>query len=166
MQSDNTAWLLTFLTILGVEDGTAARFAAKVQMPDDLSECWLWIVAIEDETYGVFWDGLRTTSAHRIMYEWVNGPVGSLVVDHAICQHPPCVNPWHGEAVTQSENILRGNLRQYTQTHCKRDHEFTPENTRMSVNTRTGKLMRQCRACQRIRQAGYRASSSGRRKAA
>lgn len=35
-------------------------------------------------------------------------------------------------------------------THCKRGHEFTPENTRPYIS-RIGTLCRQCRECDRIR---------------
>jgi hypothetical protein len=156
----NNAWFIAWLSDYGVDSGVATRFAVKVQIPDDRTGCWIWTAAQTPNGYGVFGFKGRTSSAHRILYEWINGPVGSLVVDHAKCQNPPCVNPEHMEAVTQSVNIRRGRLRQHQQTHCKRDHEFTPENTRLSVNSRTGRLFRQCRECQRVRQAGYRTSSS------
>jgi hypothetical protein len=55
-----------------------------------------------------------------------------------------CCNPEHLEAVTQVENLRR---QQMAITHCRRGHEFTPENTYVPPGT----SKRQCRACMKIR---------------
>lgn len=39
-----------------------------------------------------------------------------------------------------------------TQTHCKRGHAFTPENTYVFHNRKTGWRVRHCRQCTRLRQ--------------
>lgn len=56
---------------------------------------------------------------------------------HHRCEHPPCINPEHLQAVTPAEHGLL-----HRKTHCKRDHEFTPENT-----LDNGQGRRKCRAC-------------------
>lgn len=48
------------------------------------------------------------------------------------------------ELVTHQVNVLRGEAppaKNAVKTHCKNEHEFTPENT---IKQRSG---RQCRAC-------------------
>jgi hypothetical protein len=57
-----------------------------------------------------------------------------------------CCNPEHLEAVIPLNNKLRG--RKANQTHCKRGHEFTPENTRVQIRPSNGREMRICRKCQ------------------
>lgn len=54
-----------------------------------------------------------------------------MVLDH-LCRITLCCNPEHLEPVTQAENIMRGiapSAFNAVKTHCKRGHEFTPENT-------------------------------------
>jgi len=100
--------------------------------------------------YGMFKIRGRTEKAHRVAYYCSHGPIPEgLVLDH-LCRNRGCVNPSHLEPVTNWENVLRGvnfvaGLAR--QTHCKRGHEFTPENT--ATHTVTG--CRVCRACVKTR---------------
>lgn len=101
--------------------------------------------------------------AHRFAYELERGPIAQrMTLDHlchtaeiascrdgASCPHRACVNPAHMEPTSLTDNIRRGG--NGTKTHCKRGHEFTPENTYVG---RTGQ--RWCRACQRIHAAATR----------
>lgn len=69
------------------------------------------------------------------------------------CPHRRCVNPHHIACVPQKANVLRSNgpsARNAEKTHCKRGHEFTPENTHM-VNLKRGQA-RRCRTCHVERQ--------------
>jgi hypothetical protein len=81
------------------------RFWSKVASQGD---CWVWFGALNDDGYGVIWDGTRLVYAHRLMYRWAFGevPVG-LTIDH-LCRVRACVNPIHLEPVTNRENIRRG----------------------------------------------------------
>jgi hypothetical protein len=83
------------------------------------------------------------------MFEQVNGPVPEgMVLDHAACDRPGCVNPSHLAVVTPRENILCGrglcavNARK---THCKWGHAFSEE------NTYSYRGHRYCKACLRER---------------
>lgn len=93
--------------------------------------CWEWCSEKDRNGYGVLRiDGAarRRAMAHRISYEFFTGPIpADKQIDH-LCRNHGCVNPVHLEAVTQRENILRGqsacasHARKMT---CKRGHEFT-----------------------------------------
>lgn len=129
------------------------RFWSKVEKTDD---CWWWMRSTDSHGYGQF--GNR--GAHRVAYEWEFGPVPpGLELDHTChtedescrggrCQHRRCVNPHHMEPVTPTENQYRSRASvsgiNAAKTHCIRDHEFTPENTRIVAGKRI------CQTCKRI----------------
>lgn len=120
--------------------------------------CWLWRATRVWSGYGRFWqpDGSRVY-AHRWAYEQMVGPIPEgLQLDHTChnadlscpggvtCPHRACVNPRHLEPVTALVNIMRGRTiaaAHSAQTHCKRGHEFTPENTYLWRGGRS------CRTC-------------------
>lgn len=126
------------------------RLWAKVDRrgPD---ECWPWTGARKSDGYGHIAVNGHHKLAHRATYELLVGPIpDGLVIDH-LCRVPHCVNPGHMEPVTLGENSRRGvgikhaaEIRR-ARTHCKRGHEFTPENT--YINSRGCRV---CRTCQRM----------------
>lgn len=122
------------------------RFWSKV---DTFGDCWEWTASKYVDGYGQFRHDGRPQRAHRVAYELVIGPIPEgLVIDH-LCRNKGCVNPAHLEAVTPGENTRRGEaaarLRalRAAQTHCKRGHEFTQENT--YIHPKNG--ARDCRTC-------------------
>lgn len=125
----------------------------------DLGRCWIWTGALR-KGHGEFRRARRSlVAAHRFVYELEVGQIPpGLVIDH-LCRVPRCVNPAHLEAVTNVENVLRGNslpARNARKTHCLNGHEFSPENTR--INNRGDRV---CIACAR---AGLRRSYLKRRR--
>lgn len=122
-------------------------------MPEPNSGCWLWIGGDNGVGYGKFWNGKKPIYAHRFSYEMHRGliPAG-LQLDH-LCRVPCCVNPDHLEAVTASENILRGNRNgNQNKTHCPQGHPYDGKNLYRIPDGR-----RDCRECTRRRGREYRA---------
>ena len=111
--------------------------------------CWFWEGALStDKRYGrLHATGVGEQLAHRVSYRVFVGPIPEgMTLDH-LCGQSRCVNPAHLEPVSLRENIMRGSgicAQHARQTHCKRGHEFTPENTYRYADGRRG-----CRTCQR-----------------
>lgn len=113
--------------------------------------CLLWVRGKDRDGYGVFSLYGASRRAHRLAYELMRGPIpDGLVIDH-LCKMPACINPSHMEAVTNGENVRRGegpyavNARK---THCVNGHELTEEN---SYGPPSAPTVRYCRTCRRLR---------------
>jgi hypothetical protein len=76
--------------------------------------CHIWSGSVHKTGYGqIKWKG-KSTVAHRVIYELVNGEIpAGLVIDH-LCSVKLCVNPEHLEAVTSSKNTQRA----WDRNHC------------------------------------------------
>lgn len=84
--------------------GRLLRYTAK---SSDADGCWLWTGCVDTCGYGRFFLEGKSRAAHRISYQLHRGLVpDGLVLDH-LCRIRSCVNPWHMEAVSQRENVLR-----------------------------------------------------------
>lgn len=134
---------------------------------DLASGCWLWQGPRRTAGYGVFswWDRdahrQRACSAHTAMFEMMVGPVpAGLELDH-LCRNRACVNPAHLEPVSHAENMRRGHMPRGTQnangrkTHCPQGHAYDETNTYMWEGRRF------CRACKKVRTAGWREDMAG-----
>jgi HNH endonuclease len=113
------------------------RFWVKTRVEDTGYEtpCLTWIAYKTAAGYGrISWQG-KNCLAHRVAYEVLVAPIPEgLTVDH-LCRNRACVNVDHLEPVTQGENVRRGTnpfAINAAKTHCKRGHEFTEANTRVS----------------------------------
>lgn len=117
----------------------------------DIGPCWLWLAARKSSGYGDFKVGRVSTCAHRFAYELLVDSVPTdKELDH-LCRTRACVSPFHLEAVSHRENVLRGTSPIATlamASHCIHGHEFNFENTYIQSSTGA----RQCRACHRERE--------------
>jgi hypothetical protein len=117
--------------------------------------CWEWLGQIDKRHgYGFYRANGVNLRAHRVSYTLLLGAIpNALTIDH-VCRNRRCVNPDHLEAVQNKENILRGEsptAENARKTHCKRGHEFTPENT-VHYSKNGGKYVsRECRECRRLK---------------
>jgi hypothetical protein len=127
----------------------AADFWFYVDNKTDPDGCWLWLGNIHANGYGRY----HGQYAHRIAFELVNGPLepGLFTCHH--CDNPPCCRPDHLFKGTALDNIrdciAKGRFRGGggAKTHCKRGHEYTPENSYVNK-----KGCKNCRTCHRIRE--------------
>lgn len=132
------------------------RFWRRVDRSGPRDDCWIWRGPLSKSGYGFVWvpttPGKGTTlRAHRVAYELNVGPIPEgLVIDH-LCRNTRCVNPLHLRACTHHENVVEapGSLAPAALnaklTHCRRGHEFTPENTEVWNRRRV------CLKCKRMR---------------
>ena len=115
---------------------------------DDI--CWIPIGYIERSGYWRVNVGQRNYKlAHRVAYELRYGPIPlGLVLDH-LCRIRWCWNPKHLEAVTQAENVDRGDYslngaNNRSKTHCLQGHPFDETNTYTNPR-RKGRFCKECR---------------------
>lgn len=121
------------------------RLADKCALDDN--DCLVWFGGV-GSGYGRIARGPelgpdcpRMVSTHFAMYVLHKGPVPEgLEIDH-LCRNRACCNPDHLEAVSHSENVLRGLPFRKPRTHCRRGHEFNESNPKLD----------KCRACNRER---------------
>lgn len=133
-----------------------ARLLSRIAV--DGNGCHLWLGTKVRDGYGRLKFRTKAVLAHRASWfihhgEW---PSHGSEVCHR-CDVPSCVNPKHLFIGSHADN-MRDSIRKSRfnpamntgkkltvkkRTHCKRGHEFSPE------NTYHGKLGRSCRTCMR-----------------
>jgi hypothetical protein len=109
--------------------------------------CWIFEGCKARGGYGLKQIDGKLQLLHRAAYERLVGPLPEGAVLRHRCpggDEPACWNPEHLKPGTQQQNLMESDTaaaRQAAQTHCKRGHEFTPENTYLYRG------MRNCKAC-------------------
>lgn len=118
-----------------------SHIAARLVVPR--ADCLIWVGA-NDRGYGRIYVNGTAARVHRVAWELEHGPIpDGMTIDH-LCRVRACVNTHHMELVTGAENTSRAaEFRpSLVATHCKRGHEFTPENTYVAPSG-----SRKCRTC-------------------
>jgi hypothetical protein len=127
------------------------RFWTRVNV--NPNGCWEWVGYRDPLGYGRYSFGRRRALAHRVLWQWMFGPLDgpSQVVMHA-CDNPPCVNPLHLSVGTMGDNIrdaaakkrLHGPTEQ-----CRRGHPWVEPH--LAHDHRGNRYCRTCRADTRRR---------------
>lgn len=130
------------------EDMTT-RFWLRVQRSDNA--CWKWTGQKNAHGYGLLSKFGTLRLAHRISWELHHGQILSNMNVLHHCDNPSCVNPNHLFLGTHSDNMRDAKVKGRTSnqnkslTHCKKGHEFTPDNTYQYRNHR------HCKACWKLK---------------
>lgn len=101
--------------------------------------------------------GGESVLAHRVVYQWLVGPIGAgLVVDH-LCGNGGCLNPLHMEPVTVRENTRRGRAgwKDRQKTHCGKGHPLSGQNLALVYDERGEVRRRVCRTCRALAQRAW-----------
>lgn len=72
--------------------------------------CWIWTGRVHRRGYPEITIRQKYYRGNRFSYTLFKGEIPpGMVIDH-LCRNPLCMNPRHLEAVTQKENMRRGNV--------------------------------------------------------
>ena len=136
------------------------RFWNRVDKGAGPDACWPWTGGTTAKGHGIAkcpperLGGGAGTTAHRIAYMLLVGPIpDGMHLDH-LCRNPPCCNPAHLEPVTPAENQRRG-LKGELRTHCVNGHAYLPDNL-IVEQVRGGATARRCKRCRREQEAARR----------
>lgn len=115
------------------------RYADRL-VEDPETGCINWTGQVVNWGYGRVTIDRKVYAVHRVFYEIFKGPIPEgMQVDH-ICRNRLCQNPDHLQAVTKSENVALGHLRN---THCPKGHPYEDGNIIFDNGAR------RCRTCNR-----------------
>lgn len=115
------------------------------------TDCWRCSLGLVRSGYSALRIGGVHHMSHRVIYEYLVGPIpDGLELDH-LCRVRNCVYPQHLEPVTELENFLRGEARGAIALRtglCIRGHSLDGD-AYVLKNSDGSTKRRQCRVCAR-----------------
>jgi hypothetical protein len=125
-----------------------SRFLSRLVTGGTDGTCLEWTRYRHPSGYGQTFYNRKKISAHRLAWMIAHGPIPDEVLVCHRCDNPPCCNPSHlflGDYKDNSQDMVaKGRHAGQRVTHCRRGHQYSPENTRHI----RGKRM--CKTCERI----------------
>lgn len=117
--------------------------------------CWIWQGNRNSHGYGQTAYRGKTKILHRRFYQVIHGvKLARWVYVCHRCDERLCINPdhlWLGTPKQNSEDMIAKKRQpEQTVTHCPLGHAYDAQNTYW-VKAKSGRLARNCKACQRIR---------------
>jgi len=102
-----------YLTILRLTTLEIRRLFSRIDV-STTSGCWIWRgTSLSVGGYGRIRHHGRHELVHRVLYAWLVEPLprgrgpAMPVLDHFVCDFPPCCNPAHLRLVSNKANCLR-----------------------------------------------------------
>lgn len=139
-----------YLTIPHLPLRKIAQLFSKIRV-DKETGCWVWTAGLTTKGYGKTNYKSRVEQAHRLMYAWLVEPLpfgNDPVLDHFVCDNPPCCNPAHLKLGPQRDNALRSKTNPCAinarKTHCKRGHKLPGTGSE-----------RRCKPCHKLKEVEY-----------
>lgn len=86
---------------------TERKFWAKVVKGPS---CWIWTGSRSDFGHGTVRINNRLLRAHRVVWEWTNGPLPPETCVLHTCDNPPCVRPDHlftGSKQSNTDDMMK-----------------------------------------------------------
>lgn len=134
----------------------AQRLLARAHLNEETG-CWDWdgpLHTQDGKSYPAF-RALGEQFAHRVSHVLWVGPIPKTHLVRRTCRRFRCIAPFHLRAISRIDAARSWALgaRRPLATHCKRGHEFTPENiiwnpvTTIQDGERITKRYRVCRTC-------------------
>lgn len=81
------------------------KFWERVDMSAGPDACWPWQGVRLSSGYGRAWDGVKTSTAHRVALRIKLGrELGNMMCALHACDNPPCCNPRHLWEGTKQDN--------------------------------------------------------------